>query len=362
VAVPTRALAYVVARDREGGSYARTVAIKSVRLYRQHRWQLSPRRLLARGALIDRPIFLLGLPGSGATLIGRCLRRNQQVVSMTGCSSYWTGGDEMGVTRDRMRALPRSLWGNRWRADVDRGTFEEWQPFASDELLPFHRRTAADATAEDSARLRRCLRRQIAVYARDRRAARFLDKTHAYTVKVSLIGALLEDAAPFFVLVLRNPYSACPWIARRKPYVARRPLAYEEQLELVAQEWANSCQAVLDDAAGVPQVFAVRFEDFVARPQDTVAALCQQLELDFDRDMVPRPGQALPFATLPTDRKWYPLYEDRPLDRLGSSEVEIVERRCRRLAARFDYSPRASLVRAEPVEPLSLPALASLRS
>ncbi len=51
------------------GSFSRDVAVKIVRVYHQHRWQFSPRRLAAGGVLLDRPIFLLGVPGNGATLM-----------------------------------------------------------------------------------------------------------------------------------------------------------------------------------------------------------------------------------------------------------------------------------------------------
>ncbi len=272
---------------------------------------------------------------------------------MSGNSEYWTGADEMGVERDRMRRLPPSLLGNRLRDDIGHPAFGEWQLFACDALLPFYRRTAVDATPDDRARFRRLLREQIAVYARGRRGARFLDKTHAYSVKVSLIAALLEDADPFFVLVLRNPYGACPWIVRRKPPTLRFLLTYEEQLQLVAEHWANTHEAVLEDASTVPHICAVRFEDFLARPRETIEALCGFIQLEFDPQMVPQAGQPLPFATLPGDRKWYPLYENDRLENLTPVEIATVSRRCEGLADRFGYSARGAEPRPTMIEQLT---------
>jgi hypothetical protein len=89
----------------------REVVIKLLRIYHRDRWRISPRKLGASvdAVMLDRPIFLLGVPGNGSTLIGRCLRRNGHVVSVSGNSTFWTGTDEMGLIRNRMERLPRAF-------------------------------------------------------------------------------------------------------------------------------------------------------------------------------------------------------------------------------------------------------------
>src|SRR6056297_2994992 len=44
---------------------------------------------------IDKPIFLLGVQGGGLTLISRTIRRQKNIVSVTGNNNYWYGADEM---------------------------------------------------------------------------------------------------------------------------------------------------------------------------------------------------------------------------------------------------------------------------
>src|SRR2546423_12372195 len=157
-----RALGYLFSRGGDRNETAsREIAVKAVRLYHHHRWQCSPRRLLADAVPLDRPIFLLGLPGSGATLIGRCLRRNRRVVTTSGNSDYWTGTDELGIVRRRMRRLPPALRGNWSRRDIEHPLFGAWHLFGCDELLPNYRGRASDATPDDAARFRRLLREQI---------------------------------------------------------------------------------------------------------------------------------------------------------------------------------------------------------
>jgi hypothetical protein len=97
---------------------------------------------------LDRPIFLLGAQGAGETLIGRCLRRHRAVVTTSGNSDSWTGIDELGIVRNRMARLPRSLWGCKHRLDLEHSVYgtDHNSIYACDELLPLYRSTANDAT------------------------------------------------------------------------------------------------------------------------------------------------------------------------------------------------------------------------
>jgi Sulfotransferase family len=339
-------LNYLLSRDGgTSGSRSRDVTIKALRLYRRDRWRRSLRRRLPSVDRIplERPIFFLGVQGAGETIVGRCLRRHPSVVSMSGNSGYWTGIDELGVVRNRMARLPSSLWGGKYRSDIEHRLFgsNHSSIYACDALLPFYRRTAEDAVAADGRRFRRLLREHIAVYAHDRSSARFFDKTHTNTLKLPLIVEYLRDCEPFFVLVARNPYSWCYRAVRRKRPSYRVSLSAEQELRLAAEHWANSYRVALEDAIQIPNVATVRFEDFVADAEGTVRSLCAFLGLDFCDEMVPQPEQTLPFATLPGDRKWYPLFRDQWLASVGDSEAEIIRSECESVAASFGYGRSA---------------------
>jgi hypothetical protein len=332
----------------------RTLPIKLARAYHRDRWRVSPWRLGSRvdGIPLERPIFLLGTQGSGGTLIGRCLRRNADVVTVSGGWRHWTGTDELGIVRNRMERLPPALWGSSHRSDIKNDTFgsTHTSAFASDVLLPHYRSTVEDADAALAARFRRLLREHLAVFAPDPMHARFLDKTHAYTVKMPLIAALLEDARPLFVLVVRNPYGACTWAVDRKPPSFRLQPTYDERLELLATHWANAHRIALEDAEEVGDVAVVRFEDFLTDPEAVVQALCAFADLDYHPGMVPRPGQERPWATLPGDRKWYPLYADNRLERTTATQRAIIELCCDEVAARFGYRPDGRSPAPAPIE------------
>ena len=324
------------------GSRTRDVAIKAIRLYRRDRWRYSPRRRLRSVDEIplDRPIFFLGVQGGGETIVGRCLRRHEAVVSMSGNSGYWTGIDELGAVRNRMARLPASLWGCKYRTDIEHPLFgpNHNSVYACDALLPFYRRTAEDAGEADGERYGRLLREHVAVYARDPRHARFFDKTHTNTLKLPLLAEYLRGCDPFFVLVVRNPYGWCYRAVRRKRPDHRVALAPEQELRLAAEHWTNSYRIALDDARHIPNVTVVRFEDFVAEPERVVRGLATFVGLDFDEAMVPRAGDRFPFATLPGDRKWYPLFPDPWLAKVTDEDAVVIASECEPLATELGYT------------------------
>ena len=317
------------------------MVVKAERWRRRDRWRRSLTRHLSSvdRVPLDRPIFVLGMQGGGTTLVARCLLRHPSVVSMSGTSDYWVATDELGFVRNRMRQLPSTLWSSAHRDDLDHqvvGT-EHASVYASDLLLPEYRNTAEDATLEDSARFKRILKEHLAVYAHDPLTARFLDKTHTYTVKIPYLDRLLEGHDPFFLLVVRNPYTMCFRAVRRKPPSWRAALPYEDQLRLVAQHWSNSTRIALEDGPSTGRFMAVRFEDFLQKPDTVIRAVCRTVGLSYDDDLVPRSGQRMPFATLPWDRKWFPLQDDEWRDKVGDADARIVEEECGELAEQLGF-------------------------
>lgn len=348
--VRLRSLNYIFSAGADGRRSIRSVVVRLERLRRRDRWRYSSRRRLrsVESIPLDRPIFVLGLQGGGTTLVTRCLLRHPSAVSMSGNSSYWVATDELGFVRNRMAALPPSLWSSSHRHDLAHPIFgtDHRSVWACDELLPAYRRTANDATEADAAQFKRVLCEHVAVYARDRGGARFVDKTHANAVRIPYVDALLDGCEPFFVLVLRNPYAICPRALRRKPPSWRTPPPYGTQLALAAQHWENVARLALEDGRRTGRFGAIRFEDFLRNPEAVVRAICELVGLSYKPELVPRPGDRLPFATLPTDTKWYPLREDSW--EVSEEEIAIVAARCGELATRLGYLPAAQLARSEP--------------
>jgi hypothetical protein len=310
----------------------------------RERWTFSlrARRKAVDGIPLRAPIFMLGTQGGGLTLLARVFKRHRDVVSATGGYRQWTGSDEIGSQASRMERLPPSLWGCKRRFDIPSESFgvSHSNVYATAELLPQYRLTAADATAEDAAAFQRLLREHIAVYGRDRSQARFLDKTQTYTLKIPYIDALLDGADARFLLVTRSPYVMAIRSVLRQPPTWRRHMPLEDRLRWTAEHWATSFEVALRDGALLGDRFTVvRFEDFLASPESVVRALCERLDLEFAEGLLPGPEQELPFARWPGDSKWYPLLPDKWGSKLTDAQRALVEEICGPVASTLGYFP-----------------------
>ena len=311
---------------------------------RSHGWRLHPRRLLQSTSRmpIDRPIFLLGVQGGGLTLVSRMLRRHPSVVSVTGNSSYWAGPDETQITMGSY--VPSELTGLHHKMPAHpRFPRRDWL-YATDELLPKYRHTAADATERMAMRFQQAIRLAVAMHARDPHSARFVDKSQTFTVRLSLVARLLAEYRPRFVLVTRNPYAMCYRAAVVATPLSRLDLSLRERMELAAQHWANSYRCAIADGRAVPAL-TVRFEDVLHRPEESLRAICSHVELDFRPSMLPAKGDRLPLGSTGSSRgdaKWYPLRTDvnrRYLGRLEDWMVTCVATFAGSLASRWGYTP-----------------------
>ena len=76
--------------------------------------------------------------------------------------------------------------------------------------------------------------------------------------------------------------------------------------EIVAQQWATTTHAMLDDLSRLqPQSWTpVRYEDVIAAPQREIARLCRALGLGWDRPLAPGLPLARNTLSPPDAQKW----------------------------------------------------------
>ena len=318
------------------------LANKAYYIYKRNNWMLDPSFFLADfdDVRIDRPIFLLGTQGGGLTLISRMLRRNEQVVSVTGDHRFWAGADEMQNVLEPI--LAPSLTGIKRKASESDifGARREWV-YATEQLLPDYRNTEQDATPECRQRFQKILKWVVKRHSHGKQGLRFIDKSQLYTVKASFIASLLETCDPKFILVTRDPYAMC--YSRVNGTASLRNLDenfnFEQRLDFAAQHWANSMGCALEDKENLKNFIVVRFEDVLNNPEKHLKIICDHVELDFDKDMIPQPDHAIPFGSLRRDR-WYPLRTEvnkRHLQKICPAHVEIIAQRVGKYADQFGY-------------------------
>jgi len=290
---------------------------------------------------IDKPIFLLGTQGGGLTLISRMLRRNTAVISVTGGHRYWSGADEMQNVFGPI--LPPTLTGITHQAPPDEifDTPRGWL-YATDQLIDKYRSDENNAEISDAKRFQHILKWLVSKYRPGTTGnPRFVDKSQLYTIKVSYLNALLEDTDPRFVLITRNPYALCYRSVNKARSLRRLAdrFSFQERLSFAAQHWANSMKYALLDREKVEHFLILRFEDFLEHPQTQLTDLCEFLDLEFQKDMLPQRGDQFPLGTLRKSR-WYPLrveVNQKHLKSIDKESAEIIARSCEMYADQFGY-------------------------
>ena len=312
--------------------------------WRRNNWMLNPKNYTDRYANtnIDKPVFLLGNQGDGLTLLSRMLRRNPDIVSVTGNSEYWAGADEMQNVFEPI--LPVELSGIRFKAPKHpRFSPPRSWSYACDDLIDTYRNSEKDVTEELQSRLTNVIGIALNRYGKEIKNPRFVDKSQVFTVKLAFISELLKAHEPYFVHVTRDPYATCYRAATGLAADMKRYAKFmdlDERMEICVQHWCNMARAVEEDCAKAENFLRIKFEDLLAFPERVLEEVCCFIGIEFIDDMVPKAHHKLPRGIRFPDR-WYPLVtniNEKYLAEIPLNYIELVHRKCQELAERQGYS------------------------
>jgi len=257
----------------------------------------APAILKPRDPVFDRPIFIVSSPRSGSTLLFETLAR---------ASGLATIGSESHAL---MEAVPGvSPAARNWDSN---------------------RMTATEATPAMAAALRDRFRAAL----RDRSGApvgsnpvRMLEKTPKNALRIPFLVAAFPEAR--FIYLHRDPQPTLAsmmeaWTSggfRTYPNLPGwtgpdwslllipgwRDLIGAPLNRIVATQWATTTRILLDDLSALPpdRWRSIRYESFIAAPQDEISRLCRVMDLDWDATL----GASLPMArhtvSAPHPEKW----------------------------------------------------------
>jgi hypothetical protein len=251
----------------------------------------------SRDPVFDRPIFIVSSPRSGSSLVFETLTKAPGVATV---------GGESHVLMESISAISPEPRG--WESN---------------------RLTAADAVPSTVAPLRDRFRAAL----RDRAGAavtadpvRMLEKTPKNALRIPFLAAAFPEAR--FIYLYRDPrptlasmiegwlsggfrtYPALPgWTGPDWSFLLTpgwREMIGAPLNRIVARQWATTTRLLLDDLAALPadRWLAVRYEAFVAAPQEEISRLCRVMDIGWDRSL----GANLPLArhtlTVPHADKW----------------------------------------------------------
>lgn len=224
----------------------------------------------------NNPIFVVGAPRSGTTLLQRMLRSHPRISSPTGESHFF-----IPLLRDEAR------YGDLRRIENIRALLEymhgRWAEFLDTD---FHGvRFSVDAMAEaiharGVSRMSEILDALFRINAEGEGKARWLDKTPYYIHHIPTLLASYPDAQ--FVHIIRDGRDAVLSMLERAADIR------VFNIEAGARLWGHYVETGRKAGKRVApdQYLELRYEDILANPVDPVRRLCEFLNEDFSEKVI----------------------------------------------------------------------------
>ena len=286
-----------------------------------------------------RPIFLLGMQGGGLTLISRILRRNEDVVSVSGGCRYWSGADELNSVLGGL--LPAELASIEHRYDLPDDIIlgTDWH-CGIDSVLPLFRN--ADISEKQKNYVIKIIH-NIGVFFSGN-GYRFIDKSQNFSLKGKLLLQIFEGTDPILIFFTRNPYALCRKVAEGEYFSTRYfrdSLDYETRLRLACEAWENYVLCFEADTVGYENSHIIPIESMFLNLKEGIESLCNICDVDFSHDLLPAQSDSVPFGSRRRER-WFPVQTDinkKYLDDIDDAAIDLIRACIGETAERFGYFP-----------------------
>ena len=210
-------------------------------------------------AFFTGPVFIVGMPRSGTTLLSMMLNAHPQIAIAPEThffSHYWRRAHRPPAER-----LHRFLHG---------GVLREME-FSEDDCADIRK------AIDEQPTVRMALGGVLQAYAARQDKSVWGEKTPAHLEHAGVIWQHFPEAR--LIAVVRDPRDVSrslqrvPWDRENVIHHARRWRDYAERIDRHLQERPAQCTAV-------------RYEDLLRRPEDELRHLCTFLDVDFDAAML----------------------------------------------------------------------------
>lgn len=280
-----------------------------------------------------RPVFVVGHPRSGTTLV-------QQLLSTH--SDFWTGPETLLFSHVLFDVPDLDI--KPLDADILPRAFERLAQRSEIEL-PDALKASLLTQAEQRTLYASTLLVEIMYMKKpsSSAASRFVEKTTLHVYSLPMIWRMFPDARA--VNVIRDPRDVVSSLKRFQRFEAG---SIERELYVIelARSWNNVIEAY-EAIDTDPRLLSVRYDDLVAQPEQTLALMAAHVGVDTDLSALNRFGEIQSQVTVKREEAIKALNAaDHLIDRremwkqrLTDREAHLVEMVCVDAMARHGYPP-----------------------
>jgi hypothetical protein len=224
---------------------------------------------------IQQPIFLVGAPRSGTSVFYRKFAQHPSLAWISNITKKYPGS----LLITRMLMLFRKDHHPTEAGNV-------WQRFGKNEDDALRR---ADATPRAAKYMRKVVANNLRIFGKPR----FLNKCPRNSLRIDFLDAIFPDA--YFIHIIRDGRAVAHSLLRSREkhsgaYWAARPPGWKELLErpmieACGLQWKSVVEFARRAGKSLPpdRYMEIRYEDFVARPEETFLKAGEWCGLQWDR-------------------------------------------------------------------------------
>lgn len=288
-------------------------------------------------------IFFVGNQGDGLSFVTRIIRRNNEIISISGDNKYWSGPDEMATVMESVLPYNFRLPGilTRERLKTNLRAPRSWS-YGSNEYVNHYISTERDFNNEDSKKFIKAISTSLKRFSSDKI---FIDKSQVYSLKMRLLQKIFGNKV-YFIHITRNPLVSCyrasiGYAGDLKRY--SKKISHQELLKISVEHWNNTSNEILKSQKKVMNYKRFKFEDILERPEEGIKQICDFIGIEFNNNMLPSPDHSLPKYSKFKDR-WYPIRKnlnDKYLNKIDIKSKNFIKKKLNvELVSKLGYKIR----------------------
>jgi hypothetical protein len=258
---------------------------------------------------INKIVFFIGNQGDGLSFVTRIIRRNKNIVSISGDSKYWSGPDELATVMEYFLPYNLRLPGllTKEKLKTNLSPPRSWS-YGSNNFYKHYTSDENDFSYKVKKKFIKAISTSLTRFGSNKI---FIDKSQVYSLKMKLLKKIFGENV-YFIHITRNPLVSCyrasiGYAGDLKRY--SKKLSKQELLQISVEHWNNTSEEIMESKNEVDNYMRIKFEDILENPEKNIKEICDFIGIEFDYDMLPSPKHILPKYSKFRDR-WYPIRKD----------------------------------------------------